>query len=118
MTYQQAPATFLAAARTALSLDPSRRTYPGVGAYLHTTVAETARQVEITRALGAGGYAIFAYANLFPSPSHESRADLAAKQLRAQLRRRIAALNGVKTPDRNRAGAAEVSAVAVPAPKR
>ena len=44
------------------------------------------RQIEVARALGAKGYCLFSFTQIFPSPSHESRKDVSSRNLRAALR--------------------------------
>lgn len=94
MTYVRSPTVFASRVRNLLNHGREGKVFPAVGAYLHKSVEETAKQIEMTRALGAQGFALFAFANLFPSPSHESRSDPQVRQLRFRLRRKIFTLNG------------------------
>ncbi|MBI4604212.1 MAG: family 10 glycosylhydrolase, partial [Planctomycetes bacterium] len=94
MTYHRGPADFLARARPALERGARGRVIPGIGAFLHGSAAETRRQVDLARGLRAGGYAVFAYSSLFPSPSPECGADAEAKALRSELRTAVLELNG------------------------
>jgi uncharacterized lipoprotein YddW (UPF0748 family) len=94
MTYVRSPSAFAGKVRAVLGHGLEGNVFPGVGAYLHTTVEETVRQIEVTRAVGTRGFAVFAFANLFPSPSHESKDDAEGRRLRFRLRRKIFTLNG------------------------
>ena len=62
---------------------------------------KTARQIEVARALGAGGYCLFSFTQIFPSPSHESGKDVSSRNLRAALRATLLVLNsGKEEPSR------------------
>jgi uncharacterized lipoprotein YddW (UPF0748 family) len=93
MTYEKDEGVFAYRASSALRRSAPGSVIPGIGAHLHDNAGRTVRQVDAARRLGARGYAIFAFANLFPSPSHESRSDPASKRLRAALRASILAAN-------------------------
>lgn len=101
MTYHKAEAPFRASALKAIESGGARRVMPGIGVYLFDSAAELSAQIKTTRALGAGGYALFAYANFFPSASHESRPDARGRQLRAELRAELQALNGIPASARS-----------------
>lgn len=78
---------------------------PGIGVYLHRQVEPTIRQIDAARQLGSSGYCLFAFASIFPSPSHEYRDDVAAKDLHSQLRRALVVANsGPPTRSRPDAG--------------
>jgi len=94
MTYVRSPAAFAARVKNVLGEGLEGKVFPGIGVHLHTRVEETVGQIEVTRALGTRGFALFAYAGLFPSPSHESKSDPQLRQLRSRLRRKIFTLNG------------------------
>jgi uncharacterized lipoprotein YddW (UPF0748 family) len=96
MTYAEEESVFSYHAARAIARSPAGTVFPGIGVHLHHAASETAAQIAVTRSLGARGYALFAFAQLFPSPSHESRSDPASKRLRAALRAQVLALNTVK----------------------
>jgi len=92
MTYETDDEVFAFRASAAARRSPGV-VIPGIGVHLHRGAGRTVSQIDATRRLGAPGYALFAFANLFPSPSHESRSDPASKRLRAALRASILAAN-------------------------
>ena len=65
----------------------------GVGVYLVDDPRVVVRQIEAARRRGAGGYALFGYANFFRSPSHESAGGVAAERTRVTLQRAVRELN-------------------------
>ncbi len=95
MTYHQDDDVFTFQTRSALAKGPKGKVLPGIGVHLHASAGATARQIVLARKLGAGGYALFAFASFFPSPSHESQGDATSKRLRAALRAKLKELNGV-----------------------
>ena len=92
MTYEKDDEVFAFRASSAARRTPGV-VIPGIGVHLHQSAGRTVSQIDAARRLGAPGYALFAFANLFPSPSHESRSDPASKRLRAVLRANILAVN-------------------------
>jgi hypothetical protein len=98
MIYMEDRGAFSYHAARALARSPAGTVLPGIGVHLHRSAGETAAQIAAARSLGAGGYALFAFAQLFPSPSHESRSDPSSKRLRAALRATVLALNGANAP--------------------
>jgi uncharacterized lipoprotein YddW (UPF0748 family) len=94
MTYERDAPGFAYRAAAVLTRCRRDQTFPGIGVHLFRSAGELSEQLEATRALGAGGYSLFAFANFFPSPSHESRNDPESKRLRAAMRATLLALNG------------------------
>ena len=50
-------------------------------------------QIGRIRRIGAGGYALFALSNFFPTTSHESQSDQRAELLRKQMRQIVVIAN-------------------------
>ncbi|MGQ9589254.1 MAG: glycoside hydrolase family 10 protein [Planctomycetota bacterium] len=96
MTYAADPASFSVQTAEALRRSPRGGVFPGIGVHLHARAEDTLRQIRAARSLGARGYCLFSYAQIFPSPSHEYRADPASRRLRSELRRAIFAANGLR----------------------
>jgi uncharacterized lipoprotein YddW (UPF0748 family) len=113
MTYEKDDEVFAFRASSAMRRSPGA-VIPGIGAHLHRSAGRTVSQIDAARRLGAPGYALFAFPNLFPSPSHESRSDPASKRLRATLRASILAAN----EEDPRAGQAGILEAANPPPAR
>ncbi|MEM7263261.1 MAG: family 10 glycosylhydrolase [Planctomycetota bacterium] len=65
----------------------------GVGMYLVPSANEFTRQVQTLRAERARGYAIFAYASLYPTKSHASRSGAKAVRSRRAMREALQRLN-------------------------
>lgn len=100
MIYAADPASFSVQVIDALRRSPRGGVFPGIGVHLHARAEDTVRQIRAARSLGARGYCLFSYAQIFPSPSHEYRADPASRRLRSELRRAISAANGLRPEPR------------------
>ncbi len=72
----------------------SRKVVPGLGAHLYRGTHDLEQQVAISRRIGAPGYALFAYASFWPTPSHASVSGRRAAALRRELRTALRRLNG------------------------
>jgi uncharacterized lipoprotein YddW (UPF0748 family) len=72
--------------------------YPGIGVFRQRTVEETTSQIALTRSLRTGGYALYAFTDFFPSPSHEYEADERARRLRDARREAVYVLNAPPKP--------------------
>jgi len=103
MTYHRDEAKFRLVAQKAVQAGRGAggRVVPGIGVYLVDSAQEMARQIQTARTIGSGGYCLFAYANFFPSPSHESKSDERSKSLRAELRSKLRELNGIPAAARS-----------------
>jgi uncharacterized lipoprotein YddW (UPF0748 family) len=96
MTYAKNSTDFSYSASRAMHSGVPEKVIPGIGLHWHSTAVETARQIEVARALGASGYCLFSFSQIFPSPSHESGKDVPSRNLRAALRATLLVLNGGK----------------------
>lgn len=93
MNYGRDSDGFLAHARDSLARTGGGRCLPGIGVYLLKGTHELSCQIDATRRLGTGGYCLFAYTSFFPSPSHASSVDRAARRLRISMREAVLRLN-------------------------
>ncbi|HVR73674.1 MAG TPA: family 10 glycosylhydrolase [Planctomycetota bacterium] len=115
MTYHADEAAFRRRAAQCIGLGAAGRVHPGIGLHLHRSGRETARQIETARALGAKGWCLFAFASLFPSPSHESSSTPEARRLRAELRSAVLELTaGPGTTDAKARAKPDMSATLSP----
>lgn len=93
MTYDKAEASFARLAVGTVQSGLPRKVYPGIGVYMLDRPEQLAAQIERIRRIGAGGYALFALSNFFPTTSHESHADQRAERLRNQMRQTVVSAN-------------------------
>ncbi|MBI4576678.1 MAG: family 10 glycosylhydrolase [Planctomycetes bacterium] len=96
MLYDRDDAQFAERAAQALRLGPVP-VYPGIGAFQHPEAEQTVRQVEIARAAGARGFALFCYASFFPSRDAE---EIPEHDDALRERRRGAVAEALSLPDR------------------
>ncbi len=89
MIYTTDDALFESNARDAIAIRGAAALLPGVGAYQHSDPAQTLRQFEIARKLGASGVCVFSYHALFDSASHEQTKDEAGRALRERMRQAV-----------------------------
>ena len=94
MTYARDNTVFSQDLRGVLSAGDPGRVCPGIGVYLHKDSSQLRSQVDLVRRMGAGGYALFALSNFYPTKSHESSNDSRSEALRSEMRETIRRLNG------------------------
>ncbi|HLU47236.1 MAG TPA: family 10 glycosylhydrolase, partial [Planctomycetota bacterium] len=85
MNYERELPRFEHHLATAIERAGANRVIAGIGAYLIGTPADVAAQIESSLRHGARGWAIFAYTDLFPSRSHESKSGADAERRRAEM---------------------------------
>jgi uncharacterized lipoprotein YddW (UPF0748 family) len=96
MNYERSVADFDRHLQRACETAGASKVVCGIGAYLlDGNPASIAAQIRAARAAGTRGYAIFAWANLYATPSPASISGAAADRHRAALRRTILELHGV-----------------------